>query len=430
MIKVIQKSGFTKLPTSEKEALETSDTPEISVVLDSKDSKESKHSYSHLYNSKDNNDLMKNSWFFLFLVICGIIVSIWISTELYWILFEYDIITGGGNLSIIINTKDKNPNLSSLLRSLMYQYISSYEIIITKNFPENFSELPFLKFRRKNVRIKFIQYGQNDTSLKMRIDSATVASGDYILFLDPKDRIPYNILNDCYKYAIKEKADITQFAFSHDSLPYNSIIHQPVLFDSMFFDKDNINQKQYHITGKIIKKNVFLESMKDLNSYYIEGIDNILFEESMLTFKLFKNAKSFIKMRNDKITDYCTKIPCPSSLYLNVRYYERDISDILVYLKFLLENTDKKIYEKRMAATLFIDLLIKKYNSQHYYNRELRKLLNETIDLYSKCDLINEYDIALIKRYGDYIEYLSSGKTYKKESFNIPSNSKIYIFDP
>ena len=206
MIKVIQKSGFTKLPTSEKEALETSDTPEISVVLDSKDSKESKHSYSHLYNSKDNNDLMKNSWFFLFLVICGIIVSIWISTELYWLLFEYDIITGGGNLSIIINTKDKNPNLSSLLRSLMYQYISSYEIIITKNFPENFSELPFLKFRRKNVRIKFIQYGQNDTSLKMRIDSATVASGDYILFLDPKDRIPYNILNDCYKYAIKEKA--------------------------------------------------------------------------------------------------------------------------------------------------------------------------------------------------------------------------------
>jgi hypothetical protein len=429
MIKVIHSSGFTKLPTSEKEALEASDTPEISVVLDSKDSKESKLSYSEQYNNKDNNDLMKNSWFVLFLVICGIIISIWISTELYWLLFEYDIITGRANLTIIINVLDKNHNLSNLLRSLMSQYFSSYEIIITKNFQANYSELPFLKFRRRNVRIKFIQYDPKDTYLKMRIDSASVASGDYILFLDSNDHISYNILNECYKYAIKEKADITQFAHFHDSLPFNSIIHQPVLFDSMFFNKDVIKQNQYHITGKIIKKNVFLESMKDLNSFYLEEVNNILFEESMLTFKLFKNAKSFIKIRNNKIKNACFKIYCPTYLYGSNKYSESEVSDILIYLKFLMENTNKKVYEKRMTAYLFIELLIKKPKSKHHYNNKLKKLLDEIIDLYSKCDLINDYEISLMKRYGDYITYLMSGNSFKKELFNSNSNSKIYIFD-
>lgn len=429
MIKVIHSSGFTKLPTSEKEASETSGTPEISVVLDSKDSKESKLPYSEQNNNKDNNDLMKNSWFILFLVICGIIISIWISTELYWLLFEYDIITGRANLTIIINVFFKNQNLTNLLRSLMSQYFSSYEIIITKNFQANYSELPFLKFRRKNVRIKFIQYDLKTTFLKMRIDSATVASGEYIVFLDPNEHISDNILNECYKYAIKEKADITQFAYFHDTLPFNSTIHQPLLFDSMFFDKDVIKQNQYHITGKIIKRNVFLESMKDMNSFYLEYVNNILFEESMLTFKLFKNAKSFIKISSNKINNACFKKYCPTYLYGSNKYSQIEIRDILVYLKFLMENTDKKVYEKRMTAYLFIELLIKKPKSKHHYNNKLKQLLDEIIDLYSKCDLINDYDISLMKLYGDYITYLISGKSFKKELFNSNSNSKIYIFD-
>ena len=137
MIKESNSVGFKKLPTSEKEALESPDTPKITIGTDSKRSISEK-----AYNK--NISLMKNSWFILFLIICGIIISIWISTELYWLLFEYDIITGKSNLTIIINVVDKRHNLSHLFRTLIDQSFSSYEILITKNFQTNYSELPFL----------------------------------------------------------------------------------------------------------------------------------------------------------------------------------------------------------------------------------------------------------------------------------------------
>ena len=427
MIKVIQTSGFKKLPTSEKEASESSYSPQITVVTGSKDSKKSKRSFSEQLDNKDNNNLMKNTWFVLFLVICGIIFSIWISTELYWLLFEYDIIAGKASLTIIINAMDKKHNLTNLLRSLMVQYFFSYEIIITKNFQENLSELPFLKFKRRNVKIKFLQYDSKDTFAKMRIDSAKTANGDYILFLDPNDYLPPNTLYECYKYAVKENADITQFNHFHDVLPFNEMVHQPLLFDSMFFDKDIIMQFQYHITGKIIKKNVFIDAMKDMDSFYLED-NNFLFEESMLTFKLFRKAKSFVKVKREGVNGYCSKKSCPSYLYKSSVYSEDEVRNILLYLKFLMENTDEKVYEKRMAAHLFIELLVKKYKSKHHYNSDLKILLDQIIALYSKCELINDYEISLMKRYGDYISY-KLGRIKKEEFFNGFPNNGIYIFD-
>ena len=420
MIKESNSVGFKKLPTSEKEALESPDTPEITIGTDSKRSISEK-----AYNK--NISLMKNSWFILFLIICGIIISIWISTELYWLLFEYDIITGKSNLTIIINVVDKRHNLSHLFRTLIDQSFSSYEILITKNFQTNYSELPFLKFRKKNVKIKFMQYDITDSNLKMRLDSASVASGDYILFLDPDEYFPSDILNGCYNSAIKQKADITQFSYFHDKLPVKTLIHQPSLFDSMFFEKDIIDQKQYHITGKIIKKSVFIEAMKDIDNYYLEK-NNILFEESMIVFKLFQKAKSFIKIRPKNIYFYCEKKNCPKYLYNNNNYSEEEIRDILIYLKFLFQYTNKKVYEKRMAAFLFIELLIKKYNGKQNYTKDLKKLLDEVIELYSNCDLINEFDIYLIKLYGNYVSELL-GEEVKPLPTRTTFKDQKYIFE-
>ena len=85
------------------------------------------------------------------MIIFGLIFILWISTEFYWVLFEYDIVTGQSKLTIIINVFDKRHNLTHLLRSLMQQSISSYEIIITKNFKYNYSDTPFSKFKKKKI---------------------------------------------------------------------------------------------------------------------------------------------------------------------------------------------------------------------------------------------------------------------------------------
>ena len=380
MMKIYNISEFKKLPTSEKE--------ESQEILETKSSIFEKLEYKEFPN------LIDNIWFLIFVIIVTIIFIYWISTELYWILFEYNIMPGQSKLTIIINSFDKKHNLTHLLRSLMQQSISSYEIIITKNFKSNYSETPFSKFKRKNVNIKIIQFSEKDTNLKIRVDSVSAASGEYIIFLNSDEYLPTNILSDCLKTIIKKNIDITQYNYFHDN-----ILHQPRLFDSMFLDKDSIKQKQFHLTGKIIKKSIFINAMKDIDNFYLENNNNVLFEESMIILKLFKKAESFIKLQYEDISNECEKNKCPQKLIDKKNYTKNEINDILIYLKFLIQYTDNKALEKRMASQFFIEMLVQKPISEKNYNKNLIELLNEIIDLYSNCDFINEYDINLIKDY-------------------------------
>ena len=290
-MKINQISEFKKIPTTEGEELQ-----EIG---------ETKSSILDKLSSTDFPNSLKSIWFLLFLIIFGIIFIYWTSTELYWLLFDSNAISGQSKLTIIINLFDKKHNLTHLLRSLIDQSINSYEIIITKKFRTNLSNLGFEKFKKKNVDIKFIQYGEKDTNLKIRIDSASSARGEYILFLNPDEYFPDNILNKCYVTAIKDKLDIIQYNHFHDNIYLNEILHQPKLFDSMFFNRDEIRQRQFHLTGKIIKKKAFLEAMKDIDNYYLENNNNKYFDESMIIFKLFKKAESFMTIKEVGIQTKC-----------------------------------------------------------------------------------------------------------------------------
>ena len=384
-MKINQISEFKKLPTSEKE--------ESQEILETKSSIFEKLEYKEFPN------LIDNIWFLIFVIIVTIIFIYWISTELYWILFEYNIMPGQSKLTVIINSFDKKHNLTHLLRSLIEQSISSYEIIITKNYKQELSNLAFEKFKKKNVNIKFIQYGEKDTNLKIRIDSASAANGEYILFLNPNDYFSTDFLKDSLKAAIKDKLDITQYNHFHDNIKFNEILHQPKLFDSMFFNKDEIKQNQFHLSGKIIKKKVFIEAMKDIDLFYLENNNNRFFDETMIILKLFKKAESFMKIRNRGIKSKCEQKLCIQSLINKKSYKKKELKDILIYIKFLIQYTDKKVLEKRMAAKFFIETLVQKNKTIKNFNKELVELLDEIIDLYSNCDLINEYDINLIKEY-------------------------------
>ena len=381
---------FIKLPTSEIEAADY-DVSKFSFPIKQLKLEKSQKSF-----------LFKNIWLIIFFIIFIIICIILVSTELYRILFEYNIILDNPKLTIIINTFNKTAHLANLLRSLMDQSFSSYEIIITKNYQSNFSELSFLKFKRKKVKIKLIQYKEKDANLKIRIDSASIAGGEYILFLNPDESFPSNILYNCFKTAIKEKTDITQYNYFHDNVLFDDVIYQPQIFDSMFYYNDKIIQQQFHLTGKIIKKEFFLKALENIDNFYLEN-NNKNFDESMIIFKLFKKAETFIKVKNEGIRDICYKNSCSQNFINKDNYSKNEIEEILLYLKFLIEYTDKNVLEKRMAAQFFINILVKKTKTVNNYNKNLIKLLDEVINLYSNCNSINDYDILLINRYREKI---------------------------
>ena len=281
----------------------------------------------------------------------------------------------------------------------MDQSITYYEIIITKNFLIDYNQTDFEQFKRKDVKIRIIQYGENDSNVKIRIDSGSIANGEYILFINPNEYFSKNNLNLLFQKAIENEIDITQYDSFHDEIEFNTIVTQPKLFDSMFFDHDIIRQTHFHLTGKFIKKECFLEAVKDIDNFYLEN-NNIYYEENMILFKLFKKANTFLKL---KIKPYgnkkCNIKHCSFQLIVKESYTKDQIKDALIYLKFLYQYTDYNVIEKRMSIKLFINILVSKSIVKNKYDHILIKLLDEVIELYLNCDLINEYDINLLKQY-------------------------------
>jgi hypothetical protein len=386
---------FKKIPTSDTDTLEENTT--------------------HIERHKEIDifNIENKKRFKMLILIFVVIAIIWLLSQLYLILYEYDIIKVPSKLTIIINIFDKKYNISQLLRSLMNQSISFYEIIITKNFNSNYSIYAFQKFKKRSVKIKFLQYGQNDSNLKIRIDSAKNSSSEYILFIDPEEIFEDNILTKLTKRAIKEKTEIIQYDSFHDYIEFNKKITGLQVFDSMYFEYDNISQSQFHLSGMFINKTFFLDAVKGINDYYFEN-NNAPFEESMILLKLFRNANSFIKIKRKFRKKRCHNIECPYNLIKKGKYTKKQIKDILIYLKFLFEYTGNNVQEKRMSAKYFIDFLAKKTKPINNYDENLIKLVDEVVNLYANCEKISDYDINLIKQYQHNIKNVKAKKKNSK----------------
>lgn len=387
-MKINQLYGFKRIPTSE-----TEENTEVERKKHKKNSSLKRRRY------EETDNFTNISYFTIFIFILALFIIFWALQQLYWILIYYDIIKIKPKLSIIINVYDKKSNLTKLLKSIMDQSITYYEIIITKNFLIDYNQTDFEQFKRKDVKIRIIQYGENDSNVKIRIDSGSIANGEYILFINPNEYFSKNNLNLLFQKAIENEIDITQYDSFHDEIEFNTIVTQPKLFDSMFFDHDIIRQTHFHLTGKFIKKECFLEAVKDIDNFYLEN-NNIYYEENMILFKLFKKANTFLKL---KIKPYgnkkCNIKHCSFQLIVKESYTKDQIKDALIYLKFLYQYTDYNVIEKRMSIKLFINILVSKPIVKNKYDHILIKLLDEVIELYLNCDLINEYDINLLKQY-------------------------------
>ena len=139
-----------------------------------------------------------------------------------------------------------------------------------------------------------------------------------------------------------------------------------------------------------------LNSIKNLDKLYLSQSDKY-FDEMMIVTLAFKQANTFIKLKQDKS---CDRNKCQSKIFYNYNYKdEKVLKDTILFLRFLLDYTGKdKVQEKRMAAKIFYDLLIYK-KIKYFYNSELFKLINDTINLYLNCDLINDIDKSEIINY-------------------------------
>ena len=300
------------------------------------------------------------------------------------------------NLSIIINSFNKNNDLISLINQIFSNRIDNSELIISTNYEFNYnlSNEHEKEIKNKNISTKLIEYNENTNRVKMRLDSALKSTGDYLIFFDPEQNPSLNILNS-YQNTVKDNIDIIQYDFDLDHIENNKIIYQPQIFESLFFNHDSFSYNHFHILGKLYKREIFTNAAKNLNKLYLEQ-SNKYFDEMIIVSLVFKEANTFIKLKQ---SSSCDRNKCQANLFKRYDYNKEVLKDVVLFVRFLLEYTGKdKVQEKRMAAKMFKDLLIDK-NVRTFYNNEINKLIHETIDLYLDCELINDIDKNEIIKY-------------------------------
>ena len=270
------------------------------------------------------------------------------------------------DLTIIINNFNKNNDINSIVKNIAETNIENCEIIITSNYIFDNKEIKSQEkeLKNKKILIEFIEYNEKTNRLKMKLDSASKSNGKYIAFIDPEEMLSLDVFKD--------------------------------LYESLFFGgRDSFDFTHFHVIGKLYKKEIFLEGVKSLDKLYLDQSDKY-FDEIMILILVFQKANSFIKIKQSKS---CNRNRCQINQYRRYNMNPETLKDSILFIRFLFEYTGKdKVQEKRFAAKIFNDLFISR-GIRTFYNDELLKLMEDTINLYLNSELINDMDKNPIKNY-------------------------------
>jgi hypothetical protein len=220
-----------------------------------------------------------------------------------------------------------------------------------------------------------------------------------------------DILNKTYNIAKQYNLDIVQFRayWGHELDDYfeyedygfrhkTSIIRQPELSKLMYYEYEHENktlQTEYNLWGKLIKRDIYLKTLKNISEYYLSQHMS-LHEDGLILFILFKVATSYLFLEEFGmfyVRNY-------NSSLANLRKDEninKTVRDSFLYLKFMFEYTGNTVYEKNMAVYQFKFIL-----SQ--FEKIFNKLtggfdfIYKVIIMYLDCNEINDKDKEIFRK--------------------------------
>ena len=293
---------------------------------------------------------------------------------------------------IILVGNEDNEFIEKMINNINSQTLSGIEIIIIEEFLNDKRNSFYDKITKENKAIKIFNCKNKTGNFVKKISGVEKSNGKYITFLEINDYFSSEtFLESIYNISMKNGVDIIEYITNiRLGFERNTVIYQPQLYFDNYFQTDNFRDiKQFHIKGKIIRKELFMRVVSYIDDYYFQQNINY-FDDNMLLLILFRHAESYelldlhvnqlINLDNNKNLD-------PST--------DQQKLEFLIYLKFIFEYGDDTVPDKRQAAHIFINSY---RTSRNFDNHSLfRQLLRETVDLYVNCEKISDEDKNKIK---------------------------------
>ena len=301
-------------------------------------------------------------------------------------------------ISIITPIYNKEKYILRYLRSIQNQFFDDIEIILVDDNSEDKTIKLIEEYKIVDERIILIKNKKNKGTLISRNEGVFKSKGRYLIFLDPDDLLSYNILNNIYNIVHKYDYDIIRFnmyegkgKINLESIVINIIdkkIFQPELSSYLFYGLGKIEELDYYITNKLIKREIFIKSLNLINQYFLNQY-MIDCEDGLINFMLYRTAKSYYFIKNIGYYYFINE----QSITKENEGFKKRVKSNFLYLKFIFENTKNKIIEKNIANYIFLeiyshhkDFLLNLFQEINGIEIEFYK---EVINLYLKCKFIS-----------------------------------------
>ena len=307
-------------------------------------------------------------------------------------------------ISVIIPIYNKESFILKILRSIQNQSFKDIEIIFCDDGSNDNSTQLINYYQKEDKRIILMKHDINKGTLINRNDGAKIAKGEYLLFIDGDDLLVNNILEKAYLKAKKNDIDIIQYQtysgdfdktfYCSDIKREEKPIYQPELSNLMYYENGYLHQSEFNIWGKLIKRKVFMEAIKDIDEYYLNQ-NMSLHEDGLILFILFKKAESYLFIKNYGLLYFSNKY----STMRNIRNKDKinkSTKDSFLYLEFMFNYTNNTLYEKNMAVCQF-KFLINIFNDLFLKTTKGFDYIYKIIDLYLNCNIILEEDKIIFR---------------------------------
>ena len=209
-------------------------------------------------------------------------------------------------VSIICPNYNREKYLLRLLRSIQNQFFDDIEIIIVDDFSKDDSISLIEEYQKEDERIILIKNNKNKGTLISRNIGIVNSKGEYIIMPDSDDILSENILKTCYETSTKNNIDMIRFNIyiGNEIIFFDYFVNklrvkpifQPELRTYLFYGLNKLEQIDFNLSNKFIKRDVYIRALNSINKFYLNQY-MINYEDGLINCMLYQTAKSLVFLK-------------------------------------------------------------------------------------------------------------------------------------
>ena len=303
-------------------------------------------------------------------------------------------------VSVIVPIYNSERYIDKCIQSIINQTFKDIELILVDDGSTDKSVEISNKYAEKDKRIKIIKQKNKGVS-SARNYGISIATGDFITFVDSDDFIEIDMLDILYNAAIDNNCDVVlsgikiikdnniKYEFTKDSKIYT----KQEVFKLFYFDREPFSPN--YAWGKLIKRSI-CNKIKFREDIFLR-------EDALFSMELFINCSNNIMFLNKYLYNYVQRDGSESKHFSKKRitsfYALEELLNLAKEIDSEYEKSFLKVYSKLILSILQDIISFDFENNKEEYFKISKSLNKHYIDNIKSKDISykNKIHLSLIK---------------------------------